>query len=192
MAGSEFPVLPSFSFGEKPLSSEKLNDLADALAALKTWVAAGDLLYGYDQNRLERLAKPADHGVLRMKSTGVPDYVTDVRYVGIQINEDVALVTGDRKGGLFVIPAELDGWEIVSVSGRRQAGTGTVTLQLRKEGGSDVLSTRLTMTSTAYSDNAVINASQKTVAEGDLYAIDVDGAGTNTFYCTVSIGLRAS
>lgn len=76
MPGSAFPTLPNFAFAEKPLASSKLNDLVNALAALKTWTAAGDLLYGYDADQLEKLVKPGSPGYLWMNGSGVPAWLT--------------------------------------------------------------------------------------------------------------------
>lgn len=164
--------------------------LRDNDAATWSGSALGAIPYYTGTNTKSALAKPSMQSYLRNSSSGVPEWVADEKTIMVQLNEDVALVSGDY-GAVFAIPEELDGWDVIDFTGIRQAGTGTVTLQLRNvTDGVDVCSTELTLTGTTYSTNSVINTSNDAVAEGDLFAVDVDGAGTNTFYCVVAIRLR--
>jgi hypothetical protein len=114
----------------------------------------------------------------------------------VQLNADVALITGDDKGRFF-IPPGLNGWNITYVGAvRASGGTGVPTFQLRNVTDAvDVLSTKVTIDSgETYSGSAatppVIDTSKDDVATGDIFAVDVDVAGTNSLNCIFMTGLK--
>jgi hypothetical protein len=117
------------------------------------------------------------------------------RYFGNPLNTDVALVVGDD-AARFTIPSAFNGWNITSITAtRKSGGTGVPTIQLRNVTDSvDVLSTKLTIDSGETSSLTaatppVIDTTKDDVATDDVFAIDVDVAGTNTFFMYVLVGL---
>lgn len=117
------------------------------------------------------------------------------RYFGNTLNTDVALIVGDD-AARFTIPSALNGWNITSVlATRKSGGTGVPAIQLRNvTDGVDVLSTKVTIDSGEVSSltaavAAVIDTTKDDVATGDIFALDVDVAGTNTLYMYVLVGL---
>lgn len=103
------------------------------------------------------------------------------------INAGETLTIGDGKD-YFVVPAELNGYNLVSAHAAVDvvSSSGTPTVQLRNVTDSvDMLSTRITIDEsefTSYTASAapVIDTTKDDVATGDRIACDVDVAGTST------------
>lgn len=183
---------------------------------LAIWVGttAGDTEYYVNSIRKSRLAI-GSNGAIKYVASGLPawlapgsagqqlymntagnapEWVSGTRLMPFYLNADVALTVGDYQGW-GAIPPELSGWRVVSVYAMRKSGTGLVTLQLRNVStGNDILSTRLTIddgetTSGTAATPAVINTSFDQLAANNILAVDVDGAGTNTFDCVFYMGI---
>lgn len=110
------------------------------------------------------------------------------RSVTLQVYDSAtALATGDGKFW-FVIPKELNGWNLVYVQARVAvvSSSGAITIQIRNGTDSqDMLSTRVTIDQSEKSSETaatahVINASYDDVATDDELFVDIDGAGTGT------------
>lgn len=82
MPGQLYIAPQAYEALETPLSSSKLNELVSAVAALKTWIAAGDILYAYDANTLERLSAPSVPSILYMDASGVPQWLPTSQLLG--------------------------------------------------------------------------------------------------------------
>jgi hypothetical protein len=118
------------------------------------------------------------------QTTGL-NYDNPIRYVELEPysfkNVETCVVAD---GVAFVrVPADLDGYDLVSVAGDVQAAgtTGTMTAQVRNATtGHDLLSTKLTFASGATQDNGsvAINGTYKGVSAGDRIFIDVDSLHT--------------
>jgi hypothetical protein len=123
----------------------------------------------------------------------VYDRTTLPRVMGVLINADIALVTGDDQYR-FRIPSSLNGFVITSVAASRKSGTGVPAVQIRNVTDAvDVLSTKLTIDtgetdSSTAATPAVINTANDDVATGDQFAIDIDVSGTATLFLYVEIG----
>jgi hypothetical protein len=163
------------------------------------WVGttAGDSDYYTSSTSKARLAIGAVGNFLGSTGTA-PRWDDGTRYAEIQLNADVGLATGDGQGW-FLVPPGLNGYNVTYVGAlRASGGTGIPDLQLRRvrSGASaDVLSTKVTIDSgEVWSGTAatapVINASNDDMTTGDALAVDVDGAGTNTFYCIFVVGFK--
>jgi hypothetical protein len=129
-----------------------------------------------------------------MSTGAAPAWVSGERYIPVYLNSDVALTVGDYQGW-FMIPPALNGWNITFVGAMRKAGgTGVPALQLRNVTDSvDVLTTKVTIdTSETTSGTAatppVIDTTKDDVATYDIFAVDVDVAGTSTFNCIFIVG----
>jgi hypothetical protein len=181
--------------GEKMTASKK-NDESNNFRVLWPYTTAGDMAYRNPAGAyLTRFALGAAGEELLSNGTN-PLWVDGTRYIPTQLNADVALTTGDGKGKFF-IPPGLNGWNITYVGAVRDSGaTGVPLIQLRNvTDGVDVLSTRLSIDSAeTYSGSAaapaVIDTTKDDVAEGDLFAWDVDAAGTATYNCIAMVGLK--
>lgn len=97
---------------------------------------------------------------------------------------DTDVSVGDGKVG-WCCPAAFDGWKIddVLVGAGTKGVTGSTTVQARKrraEVDSDLLSTPVTLTTTNYSNNGVVDATEETLATGDFVYADVDTIHTGT------------
>lgn len=127
---------------------------------------------------------------LRVKDGGITpaklSTAAKQRIVEMKIFDDATtLTTGDGKL-LFMVPSQLNGFNIVDVAAfvSTVSSSGTPTVQVRNATDSvDVLSTRITIdasefTSYTAATPAVIDTTKDDVATGDLLAIDVDVAGT--------------
>lgn len=108
------------------------------------------------------------------------------RSVGIQVFDAIAgTTTGDGKA-FFMVPAELNGFNLVEVraSVYTAGTTNTTDIQIRNKTDSvDMLSTKITIdsgeTSTATAATAaVIDTTKDDVATNDVLAIDVDAVST--------------
>lgn len=102
------------------------------------------------------------------------------------IDDATTLTTGDGKVQVC-IPGELDGYKLTRAEAyvTTVSSSGTPTIQIRRVPSSDMLTTRITIdvsekTSYTASAGSVVDASNAAVAAGDLIAVDVDIAGTNT------------
>jgi hypothetical protein len=82
MPGQLYVAPQPYAALETPLSSSKLNQLVAALAALKTWIAPGDILYAADPNTLERLPAPSVPSILYMDHSGVPQWLPTSQLLG--------------------------------------------------------------------------------------------------------------
>ncbi len=180
--------------GEKVTASKK-NDESNNFRVLFPYTTAGDMAYRAAGGAyLTRLAPGAVGDQLFFGSA--PAWGSGERYIPVSLNADVALTTGDGKGW-FGIPTGLNGWNISSVlAWRASGGTGVPEFQIRNITDSvDVLSTKISIDSgEVFSGTAatpcVIDATKDDVATGDQFAVDVDVAGTNTFYCQVYVGFK--
>ncbi len=115
--------------------------------------------------------------------------------VPIQVFDNTTdCVVGDGAGGLmFVVPSDLDGWNLAGVLGAvgTVGTTGTMSIQVHNiDNALDMLSTKLTIDSAEPSSvtaavAAVINASNDHVNTGDRIRIDVD-----TVHTTEAKGLQ--
>ena len=166
----------------------------DNLTAIWVYTTAGDLTYASSSTSLARLGI-GPIGDQLLSSGSAPLWADGSRYIPVQLNADVALVTGDN-AGVFFIPPGLNGWNITFVGAvRASGGTGVPALQLRNiTDGVDVLSTKVTIDSgEVYSGTAAtpaaIDTSKDDVATGDQFAWDVDVAGSST-YCIAMVGLK--
>jgi len=164
----------------------------DNFTAIWVGTTAGDLDYYTGATAKARLAIGVSGSYLASNGS-VPSWVKFYRYMGFQLNTDIALNAGDD-AVRFRIPSVLHNWNIISVYGSRKSGTGILTIQLRNVTDAvDVLSTKMTIdsgeTDTATAAVApVIDTTKDDVANGDQFAIDVDVAGTNTLYAWIEIG----
>jgi hypothetical protein len=113
------------------------------------------------------------------------------------IADDAELTTGDGKC-YFTVPAELNGYSLVSVGAHvyTASTSGLPTVQINNiTKNLDILSTRITIDvnekdSKTATTSAVINQSNNTVNHGDEIRIDVDVAGTGTKGLEVRMGFR--
>lgn len=102
------------------------------------------------------------------------------------VDDSTVVTTGDGKV-IFMITPQFNNLVIVRVYAyvTTVSSSGALTVQIRNVTQSvDVLSTAITIdqsenTSLTAATPAVINKTNATVSEGDLIAIDVDGAGTS-------------
>jgi hypothetical protein len=120
-----------------------------------------------------------------------------VRYVClVPFSNDETVTTGDGTIG-FVVPAELSGWEIVSVlaSVYTAGSSGTTDIQVSRYTTtgtrSDCLTTKVTISSSQYSAaDGVIASSGHVVYTGYQLFVDVDAVSTGTQGLGVVIGLQ--
>jgi hypothetical protein len=164
----------------------------DNFTAIWVGTTAGDLDYYSSSSAKARLAI-GTAGQILMSTGSVPSWQSGERYIAVYLNSDVALVTGDYQGW-FMIPPALNGWNITHVSAMRRSGTGVPALQLRNVTDAvDVLTTKVTIdTSEVTSGTAatppVIDTTKDDVATYDIFAVDVDVAGTATLNCVFIVG----
>ena len=175
------------------LTAAKMNAIQDNISAIFVGTTAGDMDYYLSGSAKSRLAI-GTAGQILMSTGSAPNWVSGERYFFIYLNSDIALTTGDFKGW-FMIPPALNGWNITFVGAMRKAGgTGVPAFQLRNVTDSvDVLSTKVTIdTSETTSGTAatppVINTAVDDVATYDIFAVDVDVAGTGTLNCIFLVG----
>lgn len=115
-----------------------------------------------------------------------PLRISPTRIVQVKVIADATTVTtGDNKH-VFLIPPEFDFLMLKNVYGfvSTVSSSGALTIQVRSITRSDMLSTALTIdqgerTSLTAATPVAIDPTEAQVREGDLIAIDVDGAGTN-------------
>lgn len=165
----------------------------DNFTAIWVGTTAGDIDYYTSASAKTRLAI-GTAGQILMSTGSAPSWVSGERYVPVYLNSDVALAVGDYQGW-FMIPPALNGWNITFVGAMRKAGgTGVPALQLRNVTDSvDVLSTKVTIDSSETTSGTaatppVIDTSKDDVATYDIFAVDVDVAGTSTFDCVFYVG----
>lgn len=106
-------------------------------------------------------------------------------------DSDTAVTVADGKEG-WTCPEAFNNWKIddVIISAHTKGVTGTTTGQLRKrrnESDSDILSTPVTMTTTNYSNNGVVNATYETLNTGDMLYPDIDTIHSGTAPLGVSV-----
>lgn len=119
-----------------------------------------------------------------------------MRSVSVQLFDGATdVATGDGKA-YFVVPAWLDGWNLVdaeaAVVTKSTSGTPTVQCARGRQASAtsdftynDMLSTALTIDANEYHSKdaataVAINTSYDDIAEGDIIRFDVDTAGTGT------------
>ena len=175
------------------LTAAKMNAIQANISALWVGTTAGDMDYYTSSSAKSRLAIGTAGQILT--STGsAPAWGSGERFYEVKLNSDVALTTGDYQGWFMILPI-FNGWVITSVYAMRKSGTGVPALQLRNvTDGVDVLSTKVTIdsgevTSGTAATPAVINTSNDDVASYDIFAVDVDVAGTATLNCVFYVGL---
>ena len=104
MPGSAY-VTPYTFVPLEVLTAAKLNAMQDNLRSLKVWAAAGDLLYAYDADQLERLAIGANGQVLTV-SAGLPSWaalpVINNRQGGSALAWDTPGATGYSPGNVRI------------------------------------------------------------------------------------------
>jgi hypothetical protein len=173
-------------------ASDYNTHVRDNFTAIWVYTVAGDIAYATSATTLARLGIGAN-GYYLESNGSAPQWTRFIRYMSFLLNTDVALVAGDD-AHRFRIPLGLNGWNVYSGGASRKAGTGILTIQLRNvTDGVDVFSTKITVdsgetdSSTAAAP-AVVDTAHDDVATADQFAIDVDVAGSNTFYAYVDIG----
>lgn len=176
------------------LTAAKMNAIQDNISAIWVGTTAGDQDYYVSASAKQRVAI-GTAGQIWMSNGSAPGWVSGERYIPVYLNSDVALAVGDYQGW-FMIPPALNGWNITFVGAMRKAGgTGVPAFQLRNVTDSvDVLSTKVTIdsgenTSGSAATPPVINTGVDDVASYDIFAVDVDVAGTNTFNAVFYVGL---
>lgn len=170
--------------------NEQIRDNGNAM-----WVydAAGQIAVSSASDELTKL-EASGSGNKRLVSNGSTfELISDEKYFTVLINTNVALTSGDDSARIRIPPA-LDGWKLNSVGASRKSGTGVPIIQIRNVStGNDMLSTRLRI-DTSETDSAtaatpaVIDATYKAVSSTNQLAIDVDDAGTGTYYLIVQLG----
>lgn len=107
----------------------------------------------------------------------------------IVLTNDDVLTNGDGKGNfVFTVPAEYDGWKLISPSGGvfTVSTSGTPTFQLHNiTKAVDILSTLITVDINEFNSFTaatapVVNTSNNTVNTGDRIRADCDVSGTGT------------
>lgn len=176
------------------LTAAKMNAIQDNVSAIWVGTTAGDQDYYVSASAKQRVAI-GTAGQIWMSNGSAPGWVSGERYIPVYLNSDVALAVGDYQGW-FMIPPALNGWNITFVGAMRKAGgTGVPAFQLRNVTDSvDVLSTKVTIdsgetTSGTAATPPVINTGVDDVASYDIFAVDVDVAGTSTFNAVFYAGL---
>lgn len=178
------------------LTDTVMDALSTDLSALWIYTAAGSMGYATANDTLAELAIGNPGQKLHVNDAGnAPEWQDNIRYWTGQLNREYALTSGDL-GALFIVPPELDGWNLVYVVAYRSSGTGTLNLQVRNvTDGVDMLSTAVTVdsgetTSLTAATPAVIDTSHDDVATGDLISIDRDNNGTSTLNSGIILGFQ--
>lgn len=175
------------------LTAAKMNAIQANITALWVGTTAGDMDYYTSSSAKTRLAI-GTAGKILMSTGSAPSWQTGTRYIPVYLNSDVALTVGDYQGW-FMIPPDFNGWVITSVYAMRRSGTGVPAFQLRNVTDAvDVLSTKVTIdsgevTSGTAATPPVINTANDDVASYDIFAVDVDVAGTSTLNATFYVGI---
>lgn len=166
----------------------------DNFTAIWVGTTAGDIDYYSSSTAKTRLAI-GTAGQMLLSNGSAPTWVSGTRYIPVYLNSDVALAVGDYQGW-FMIPPDFNGWNITNVYAMRKAGgTGVPAFQLRNVTDAvDVLTTKITIdsgetTSGTAATAPVIDTTKDDVASYDIFAVDVDVAGTSTFNAVVYVGL---
>lgn len=166
----------------------------DNFTAIWVGTTAGDMEYYTSSSAKARVAI-GTAGQILMSNGSAPVWGSGERFYPVYLNSDVALAVGDYQGWFMILPI-FNGWNITSVYAMRKAGgTGVPALQLRNVTDAvDVLSTKVTIdtnevTSGTAATPPVINAANDDVTSYDIFAVDVDVAGTNTYNCVFYVGL---
>lgn len=143
----------------------------------------------YEFTALELLTA-AKMNAIQDNITWLHDAAIELTYIPIQLNTDIAITTGDNKAR-FHIPSRFNGWTISYASGSKRSGTGTVSLMLRNVTDAvDVFSSALSIASNnAVSTTVTINTANDDLATNDIFAWDVDGAGSSSLDVFALIGL---
>lgn len=165
----------------------------DNFTAIWVGTTAGDLEY-YTSSTAKARVAIGTAGKILMSNGSAPTWVSGTRYIPVYLNSDVALTVGDYQGWFMVVP-DFNGWNITHVYAMRRSGTGVPAFQLRNvTDGVDVLTTKITIdsgetTSGTAATAPVIDTTKDDVASYDIFAVDVDVAGTSTLNATVYVGL---
>lgn len=175
------------------LTAAKMNAIQDNISAIWVGTTAGDQDYYVSASAKQRVVI-GTAGQIWMSNGSAPGWVSGERYIPVYLNSDVALTVGDFQGW-FMIPPALNGWNITWVAAMRKAGgTGVPEFQLRNVTDAvDILSTKVTIDSGETKSGTaaippVINTAVDDVATYDIFAVDVDVAGTNSLNCMFMAG----
>lgn len=189
---STWPTPRVWTAGER-VSASKMNEISTALGILFPHTTGGDLAYRDPAGAYLTRVAIGTAGQILLSTGSAPSWVSGERYVPVYLNSDVALTVGDYQGW-FMIPPALNGWNITHVSAMRRSGTGVPAFQLRNVTDAvDVLTTKVTIdsgetTSGTAATPPVIDTTKDDVATYDIFAVDVDVAGTSTLNATVYVG----
>jgi hypothetical protein len=121
-----------------------------------------------------------------MNAAGKPAILTGKRVVQLKVIDDATVVTtGDGKI-VFVIPLELNGYDLVDADAfvSTVSSSGLPTVQIRNvTDGHDMLSTKISIDANEYTSWSattapVIDTGEDDVVTGDRLAVDVDVSGT--------------
>lgn len=178
--------------GER-VGASKMNEISTALGILFPHTTGGDLAYRDPAGAYLTRVAIGTVGQVLQSNGSAPLWVDGTRYIPVYLNSDVALTVGDYQGW-FMIPPALNGWNITFVGAMRRSGTGVPAFQLRNVTDAvDVLSTKVTIdsgevTSGTAATAPVIDTTKDDVATYDIFAVDVDVAGTSTLNATFYVG----
>lgn len=131
---------------------------------------------------------------------GLAGSIYGTRYIALTIaDSNTTPVTGDGQSHC-VIPADLNGYDVVSVLGAvttvSSSGTPTFALRRLRSGSAvDVLSTNVTVDASEYTSAsaatpAVINTSNDDLQTGDILLLDLDTVGTGAKGHQLVVGVR--
>lgn len=126
--------------------------------------------------------------------------VYGTRYIALTISDALTIPsTGDGQAHV-VIPADLNGYDVVSVLGAvttvSSSGTPTMALRRLRSGSAvDVLSTNVTIDASEYTSGStatpsVINTSNDDLQTGDILLADLDVVGTSAKGHQLLVGIR--
>ena len=189
-----YNVVPTVATGDWITAGWVNTYIGGNMVAMWAGLVAGDMDYYTSATQKGRVPIGSPGQMMYTNAAGTaPVWGTGKRVLPVYLNSDVALAVGDYLGWFMVTP-EFNGWKISAVYAMRKAGgTGVPEFQLRNvTDGVDILSTKLTIDSgETHSGSAavpaVINTSVNDFASYDLFAVDVDAGGTNTFDAVVYV-----
>ena len=171
--------------GATPIHITMANNTRSVLAT-----AMGTCQFGLQTDFVPHLVYKDHTGVLR-------DGVSGIRQVCFSLFESDETVLVSQGTAGFCVMSDLAGYNLVGAGIRVfLQGVGTpMSAQIRRNrNGSDdnMLATAITLGAAYYSANGVINASYKTLAEGDLIFVDVAGvhssASAKGLFVTLQFG----
>lgn len=167
---------PGGTPGSKKVTIEDFLEAINDLTAMASGgVADGDFVLLYDLTA----------SAVRKVSAGIMRRTVYIQLEPFGMAQSTDWAIGDGNA-YTIIPAELDGWNLVSIVGvcRTAGTTGTGDLQVNNvTQAADMLSTKLTIdsgetTSATAATAAVIDTANDDVASGDVLRIDCDAKHT--------------